>query len=236
MTDEQTNIVAYLNFLGHELSKIMHPQGEEDSPYARSCLDLRMENNDLTNGLYWIDPDGGVPNNKIQVYCDFRKKTYTCVRPLIGLYENQPVSKEEGDDYALFAQKQIKGKELEYQSNRVQLKVLQKMSSKAIQTIVYKCRNTVAYYDRQADAYNKAIKLVTFDDTDLGAQGRKKYRYKVISDGCDMAQDSWGETVVEVSTKKTERLPIIDVGIQDIGQPNQEFKIEVGPVCFSHDN
>lgn len=51
-----------------------------------------------------------------------------------------------------------------------------------------------------------------------------------------MASDQWGETVVEVNTKKTDRLPIIDIGITDVGKSNQEFKIEVGPVCFTHDN
>lgn len=44
---------------------------------------------------------------------------------------------------------------------------------------------------------------------------------------------SWGKTVFEVKTKKTNRLPIVDVGIADIGQQDQAFRVEVGRVCFS---
>lgn len=51
--------------------------------------------------------------------------------------------------------------------------------------------------------------------------------FKKVKDG------SWGKTVFEVKTKKTNRLPIVDVGIADIGQQDQAFRVEVGRVCFS---
>lgn len=50
---------------------------------------------------------------------------------------------------------------------------------------------------------------------------------KKVKDG------SWGKTVFEIKTKKTNRLPIVDIGIADIGQQDQAFKVEVGRVCFS---
>lgn len=43
---------------------------------------------------------------------------------------------------------------------------------------------------------------------------------------------TWGKTIIEYKTTKTSRLPIIDIAPMDIGAPNQEFGIEVGPVCF----
>lgn len=43
----------------------------------------------------------------------------------------------------------------------------------------------------------------------------------------------WGKTVFEIKTKKTNRLPIMDIGITDIGDDNQSFKVELGRVCFS---
>lgn len=50
---------------------------------------------------------------------------------------------------------------------------------------------------------------------------------KKVKDG------SWGKTVFEIKTKKTNRLPIVDIGIADIGQQDQAFRVEVGRVCFS---
>lgn len=44
---------------------------------------------------------------------------------------------------------------------------------------------------------------------------------------------SWGKTVFEIKTKKTTRLPIMDIGISDIGGEDQAFKLEIGRVCFS---
>lgn len=43
---------------------------------------------------------------------------------------------------------------------------------------------------------------------------------------------SWGKTVIDYKTSKTSRLPIIDIAPMDVGAPDQEFGVEVGPVCF----
>lgn len=43
---------------------------------------------------------------------------------------------------------------------------------------------------------------------------------------------SWGKTVIEYKTSKTSRLPVIDVAPMDVGAPDQEFGLEIGPVCF----
>lgn len=43
---------------------------------------------------------------------------------------------------------------------------------------------------------------------------------------------SWGKTVIEYKTTKTSRLPIIDVAPLDIGAPDQEFGLDIGPACF----
>lgn len=45
--------------------------------------------------------------------------------------------------------------------------------------------------------------------------------------------NKWAQTAVKYSTDKPQRLPIIDIGFKDIGQRNQEFGIDLGPVCFS---
>lgn len=43
---------------------------------------------------------------------------------------------------------------------------------------------------------------------------------------------AWGKTVIEYKTTKTSRLPIIDLAPMDVGAPDQEFGIDIGPVCF----
>jgi len=39
------------------------------------------------------------------------------------------------------------------------------------------------------------------------------------------------KTVIQYASKKTARLPIVDVAPRDIGD-DKEFGIEMGPVCF----
>lgn len=39
-------------------------------------------------------------------------------------------------------------------------------------------------------------------------------------------------TVLEVSSSRVERLPLMDVAVADFGEANQKFGFELGPVCF----
>lgn len=43
----------------------------------------------------------------------------------------------------------------------------------------------------------------------------------------------WGKTVFEYRTQKLSRLPIADMALIDVGGSDQEFGIDIGPVCFS---
>lgn len=42
----------------------------------------------------------------------------------------------------------------------------------------------------------------------------------------------WSKTVFEYKTMKTSRLPIVDIAPMDIGGADQEFGVDIGPVCF----
>lgn len=42
----------------------------------------------------------------------------------------------------------------------------------------------------------------------------------------------WSKTVIEYRTNKPSRLPILDVAPLDIGGADQEFGLDIGPVCF----
>ena len=57
---------------------------------------------------------------------------------------------------------------------------------------------------------------------------RNKFRFAhQVKDG------QWHKTVVQLDTPKTHRLPIQDVAVYDIGGRDEEFGLEIGPVCFS---
>lgn len=50
----------------------------------------------------------------------------------------------------------------------------------------------------------------------------------------DQVKDGkWHKTVFEVETTATTRLPITDVAVYDVADAGEEFKVELGPVCFS---
>ena len=48
-----------------------------------------------------------------------------------------------------------------------------------------------------------------------------------------MKDGKWHKTVFEVATKELTRLPISDVAVFDIADDDEEFGVELGPVCFS---
>lgn len=46
-------------------------------------------------------------------------------------------------------------------------------------------------------------------------------------------RQDWARTVITYTTDKALRLPITDIGLRDIGEPDQSFWIQMGPVCFT---
>lgn len=45
-------------------------------------------------------------------------------------------------------------------------------------------------------------------------------------------KQGYARTVLEINTPRIDQLPIIDVMLNDFGDPSQRFGFEVGPVCF----
>lgn len=68
----------------------------------------------------------------------------------------------------------------------VQIKFLQSLHDKAEQEITFHCKNSVAYRDAQSKSKDRAILLTTFNGDWLGANNKKKFRYKVTEDGCQV--------------------------------------------------
>lgn len=59
-----------------------------------------------------------------------------------------------------------------------------------------------------------------------------KLRYEVTEDECRHRRPEWAKTEIRYKTDKSDRLPIQDIAIRDIGEPEQLFYIQIGPVCF----
>ena len=45
--------------------------------------------------------------------------------------------------------------------------------------------------------------------------------------------NTWATSVFSVKDTKPQRLPIVDVAIRDMGNARKNFKIELGPVCYT---
>lgn len=116
--------------------------------------------------------------------------------------------------------------------SEVQIAFLRILSSRASQNITYHCKNSIAYMDQENGNVKKAVKLMTSMESELKAEGNNKFAYSVLEDGCTRHTGEWGKTVFEYRTRKTMRLPIVDIAPLDIGGPEQEFGVDIGPVCF----
>jgi len=134
--------------------------------------------------------------------------------------------------YTWFGDDMPEGFQFTYKADQVQMTFLQLLSDRVRQNVTYHCRNSVAYYDQANGNYDKAIKFLTANDLELTA-GHRKFTYSVPVDDCMYRQNKWDKTVFEFKTSRTRRLPVVDIAPFDIGDTNQGFGLEIGPVCYS---
>lgn len=201
--------------------------GEKDSP-AKTCAELIHKKSNPESGNYWIDPNGGDKRDAILVYCDLNRKM-TCVKSSPERSKNIQYT---GDEKEIWLSDISNGMKLTYKTDNNQLHYLQMLSSSASQDVTYHCKKSVAYFDDEKKNYRKSIKMLTWNDAELTARGSHHLRYEVIEDGCKSKSNGWSKTLFRYTTERSTRLPLIDVAIRDIGNSDQEFSIEIGPVCF----
>ncbi|NWS28593.1 CO1A1 protein, partial [Polioptila caerulea] len=107
----------------------------------------------------------------------------------------------------------------------IQLTFLRLMATEAAQNVTYHCKNSVAYMEQASGNLKKALLLQGANEIEIRAEGNSRFTYGSHT-------GAWGKTVIEYKTTKTSRLPIIDLAPMDVGAPDQEFGIDIGPVCF----
>lgn len=238
--DRDSEVDTTLKSLSQKIENIRSPEGTQANP-ARMCRDLRMCNSGGKSGFYWVDPNQGSPLDAIKVFCNM-ETGQTCVHPsqasipMKNWYTSKNIREKK---HVWFGESMPNGFQFQYGSEgsdpedvNIQLTFMRLMSNEASQNITYHCKNSIAYMDETTGNLKKALLLQGSNDIEIRAEGNSRFTYRVSEDGCTSHTGTWGKTVIDYKTTKTSRLPIIDIAPMDIGAPDQEFGVEVGPVCF----
>lgn len=188
-----------------------------------------LKETSLILGWYWIDPNLGMIDDAIYVYCNMSAKGETCVFPDIhsSAMPNIPWRKEnnKNDWYSNLRG----GFKITYETiGVVQMNFIRLLSQEAYQNFTYTCINSAAWYNTKNYKYDLSIKLLGDNNQEFSHESNKPY---VLIDGCK-SRKSKSETIFEIRTKKLTQLPIVDFYPIDYGMPNQAFGFSVGPLCF----
>lgn len=227
------DVFGSLNNLKQDIERMKFPMGTQDNP-ARTCNDLRLSQPDFPDGEYWIDPNQGCIGDSIKVFCNFTAGGETCIHPdkkSAGVRISNWPKESPGSWFSEFK----RGKILNYvdlsenEITSVQMTFLKLLSSSARQNFTYICHQSAAWYDAKADNYDKALRFLGSNDEELSYDNNPFI--KPLMDGCSLKQ-GYSRSVLEINTPRIDQLPIIDVMLNDFGDPNQRFGFEVGPVCF----
>ena len=162
-----------------ELEKMKKPIGTKDSP-ARSCKDLFFGHPQLKDGLYWIDPNLGMSDDAVKVYCRMSSGGETCINPDVHTSKMPNIPwRKSGDGWYSNLRGGFK---ITYDSvGPVQMSFLRMLSLQASQNFTYTCINSVAWYDNAARSYSKSLKLLGDNDDEFSSLQNKP---NVSEDGC----------------------------------------------------
>jgi len=222
-----------LALLNYQLDLYKKPNGSKEFP-AKTCKDLIMCYPDLKSGEFWIDPNEGIPEDAIEVYCDFSFNA-TCLYPSKG---NKPFVTQKKkwysgpDEYKWLSEDLGTFKKIKYVKRSSQLLFLRLLSDRALQNITYHCKDSVAWYNEHLNDVTKSIKIKTANGVIIHSSSSNKFKPRIITDDCRVKNGAWLHTVIQIDTPKPNRLPIVDVAAYDIGDNTEEFGLEIGPVCF----
>lgn len=229
--EEAQGTVAALLSVSAEMKKIEKPTGTRDAP-GRTCRHIALADPTVSNGMYWIDPNGGSSHDAIRVFCKMNaEKTMTCLQAATHVYPTQQRTFTEREmGYWAFASSFEQNREFNYNSLRSQIKSLQRQMDFGRQRLVVRCKDAVTIYDKANNSYDNALTLTGFDEEMLTARSKKSHRYTVLRDTCQERSQREGQTVIQVSGElMMKRLPVLDVGFVDT---SGQYGLKVGRACF----
>ncbi|MEQ2266675.1 hypothetical protein XENORESO_015128, partial [Xenotaenia resolanae] len=229
---------ATIKSLNTQIENLLTPEGSRKNP-ARTCRDIRLGHPDWSSGFYWIDPNQGCINDAIKVFCDFTTRETCIYAHPESIARKNWYRSTENRKHVWFGETINGDTEFTYndetlspQSMATQLAFMRLLSNQASQNITYHCKNSIAYMDSESGNLKKAVVLQGSNDVELRAEGNSRFTFSVLEDGCTRHTGEWSKTVIEYRTNKPTRLPILDIAPLDIGGPDQEFGLDIGPVCF----
>ena len=106
-------------------------------------------------------------------------------------------------------------------------------SNRVRQNVTFHCKNAHADSDTFGNKGAPFVKIMTSDELEVHTSSRLKNRLLVLQDECNKKDSRWHKAVFELDTKILDRLPIMDIGVYDVADRNEEFGIELGSLCFS---
>lgn len=239
LRQHDAEVDASIKSLSGQIEGLRSPEGTRKNP-ARTCRDLKLCHPEWESGNYWIDPNQGCTLDALKVFCNMETGE-TCVyaNPQTISRKNWWQSKSADRKHVWFGEAMSGGLHFNYGDDNlpantaaIQMTFLRLLSMEASQNITYHCKNSIAYMDEETGNLKKALLLQGSNDMEIRAEGNSRFTYNVLEDSCTKHTGEWGRTVVEYRTQKTSRLPFVDVAPMDVGGPDQEFGLDIGPVCF----
>lgn len=223
-----------LRELLEQVDKKVKPTGTLDRP-ARTCRELFTSWKHLKSGRYFIDPNEGASSDAVLVECR-RNTLESCIKPADSFNVDNKNWGNFDDSYKWVMADLKKSDMIEYAMSIPQMKLLQMLSTDARQNFTYHCKNSFALTNEKGVQSSNPLKF-KMDNEDVDTLAVKvesrRIMYDVIHDECATKSWTWGKTQIEIRTKNSEQLPVLDVATHDIGGYDEEFGLEVGPVCFS---
>jgi hypothetical protein len=216
---------------------VKKPDGKTKMTAARTCNDLKAYHPEIESGDYYVDPNRGCHEDAIKVHCDFsdEEKIVTCVDPahttsVPKAHWETKVLSASSDKY--FDEHHGLGS-LDYSAEMTQMKYLGLLSNNAVQNVTMHCRHRAVWFNSVSGGYENAMKFKGMKETIFQkTRDDGKYSPKVMVDDCQYLSKTWKTTVLQFTSNKYIRLPIVDFAPSKIDDTNAEYGLDLGPVCF----
>jgi len=171
----------------------------------------------------------GVINDAVHVWCNLTAGGETCIYPdyKSRMIIPQQWTKNSAEE-PWFSDFNV-GFKIKY-IDEIQMSFMRMLYSKVTQKFTYFCINSVGYEEQQSGTKDYALDFM--GENEYEWEGPKMKSKAVPFDGCKNRQSN-SYTVYQLTSKKLNRLPIVDFKPKDYGATWQQFGFEIGPVCYS---
>lgn len=168
-----------------EMDRMRKPSGTQDNP-VRTCRDLHYAHPQFEDGWYWIDPNAGMPDDAIYVYCNMSAGGETCIQADAHTAEAPLVPWRQAEGSLDWYSRLSGGEKISYDGvGTVQLTFLRLLAEEGYQNFTYACSNSVGWYDAVAGDYAKALRLLGENEMEITHDGTP-IQPEVLRDECQV--------------------------------------------------